>query len=232
MEAVKIIRRASWGARSPARNYSTYHWPARKTIVVHHTVEKISDNVTLNQSKVKVRGHQAQHLRKGWTDIGYHFLIDPKGRIFEGRPRNTIGSHSPGANHNPGVAFMGDFRYKPPTREAIRSFWWLYENLNGNSVSGHRDYYPTACPGDALYNAVVGKKPPGDTRTFDERLDDAWFPPKSGKTVRERLAKWARAGRPAGIPNKRDSLMYKRLRKVGGFGVDSARAIVKAFRRY
>lgn len=81
-------------------------------------------------------------------------------------------------------------------------------------------------PGSYTWRKYV---PPAQ-RSFDQRLDDAWFAPKSGDAVRKRLADWKAAGSPDGPPRKHDSVMYRRLRKVGGFGINASRNIVKAFR--
>src|SRR5206468_2171048 len=66
----------------------------------------------LSDSIEEVRGIQAFHQgpERGWADIGYHFVIDGAGRVFEGRHADVLGAHAGGANmDNIGIAMMGDY---------------------------------------------------------------------------------------------------------------------------
>ena len=102
---------------------------------------------------------------RGWNDIGYHFLVDRVGNIYQGRPETVIGAHVGGANTgNIGVCLLGC--YHPPevsclqeitteSREAVvKLFSWISDTY-GQSPSlllGHRDYFgSTACPGDNVW---------------------------------------------------------------------------------
>ena len=49
-------------------------------------------------------------FKKGWSGIGYHFLVRKDGTIYQGRPEDTIGAHAKGANHDSiGIDAEGDF---------------------------------------------------------------------------------------------------------------------------
>ena len=107
----------------------------------------------------------------GWSDIGYNWLIDPNGVVYEGRGNDILGAHFCGTNGGTaGTCVMGNFTDIQPTAEAINSLVDLYtwkacdKNLNVlgsgfhnssgltlNRVSGHRDGCATACPGDSFY---------------------------------------------------------------------------------
>ena len=70
--------------------------------VVHHTAG--SNSYTRAQSASIVRGIERYHvLANGWDDIGYNFLVDKYGQIFEGRwggvDRNVVGAHAQGFNN-------------------------------------------------------------------------------------------------------------------------------------
>ena len=57
----------------------------------------------------------------GWNDIGYNFLVDPFGQIFEGRgggmTRNVIGAHAEGFNTGSvGVAVLGSYGSTAPIK--------------------------------------------------------------------------------------------------------------------
>ncbi|MGH3017976.1 MAG: N-acetylmuramoyl-L-alanine amidase, partial [Gaiellaceae bacterium] len=76
------------------------------------------------ESAAIVRGIELYHVKaNGWDDIGYNFLVDRYGQVFEGRRggmrRNVIGAHAEGFNTGSvGVAVIGTYSAKAPTREA------------------------------------------------------------------------------------------------------------------
>lgn len=140
------VGRADWGASAP-RCASTAHevWSA----VLHHTA--IAPHGTPGET---VRAIQAYHQHgRGWCDIGYHALIAPDGRVFEGRPLEMQGAHVAGANHGrAGIALMGCHDHEcdhptAPTAQALRAARTLLRELAPNGHAQHRDLAPTACPG-------------------------------------------------------------------------------------
>ncbi|HVI17544.1 MAG TPA: peptidoglycan recognition protein [Gaiellales bacterium] len=120
-----IITRAGWGANESLRRAPPEYAPALKMVFVHHTdtasVYPCSDSARI------VRGIYAYHvLANGWNDIGYNFLIDRCGRVFEGRyggiTRPVVGAHARGFNTgSAGIAMIGTFTSTPPTRAARRA---------------------------------------------------------------------------------------------------------------
>jgi hypothetical protein len=125
-----------------------------------------------------IRGIYAYHTQSlGWSDIGYNFLVDRFGRIWEGRfggvDRPVVGAHTYGYNY---VAFamaaIGNFQRARPSAAIIDAFGRLFAwklSLHGvdpaamhvwvkdrflPAVDGHRDVYPTECPGRYLYRRI------------------------------------------------------------------------------
>ena len=121
-----------------------------------------------------MRGIQAYHTQgRGWCDIGYNFLVDRFGRIFEGRKggvkKPVRGAHAGDFNTDTmGVSMMGNFdtaRLSQRLKNAVTRLvgWRLGTNyvaprgrttLVGkrlNRISGHRDVMSTACPGKHGY---------------------------------------------------------------------------------
>ncbi|MBD2770417.1 N-acetylmuramoyl-L-alanine amidase [Hymenobacter sp. BT664] len=162
-----VVSRASWRARAPvgSRNYSKV-----THLVVHH--EEGSN--TASDWAARVRAIEAFHIDgNGWADIGYNYLIDPNGVIYEGRSGgdNVVGAHFCGGNTNTiGVCMLGSYTSIRPTAAALESLKKLLGwkaslegiNVTGTSnhyqagvipnVCGHRDNKGcTSCPGDALY---------------------------------------------------------------------------------
>lgn len=166
-ERPEIIERAEWGARPSKGSYGN-HTPNRFSI--HHAVSPNNDG---SDAASRIRGFQNYHMDgHGWNDIGYHFLIDQKGRIYRGTPEGQIGAHVGGHNSgNLGICFLG--QYHPPERSipaaepteaalkaAGRLISYLGDKYNINVdrsvVKGHRENpgQSTSCPGDLLLNKI------------------------------------------------------------------------------
>jgi hypothetical protein len=108
-----IILRLSWGADESIRRAPPRYADAVHFAIVHHTAG--SNSYTRAQSAAIVRGIQIYHVKgNGWDDIGYNFLVDKYGQIFEGRyggmDRPVIGAHALGFNPGAvGVSVIGDY---------------------------------------------------------------------------------------------------------------------------
>jgi hypothetical protein len=115
-----IIARQSWGADETIRRAGPTYAPNVAFALVHHTAG--SNSYTASQSAAIVRGIEIYHVKgNGWNDIGYNFLVDRYGQVFEGRfggvDRNVIGAHAEGFNTGSvGVAVLGTYgSAAPPT---------------------------------------------------------------------------------------------------------------------
>ncbi|WP_265737491.1 peptidoglycan recognition protein family protein [Actinacidiphila soli] len=111
--APTVVTRAGWGANECAREsgYPTYG-TAVKVMFVHHT--DTTNSYSCSDSPAIVRGIYAEHLRQAWRDIGYNFLVDKCGTIFEGRfggmALPIVGAQTYGFNTNSmGVAAIGTY---------------------------------------------------------------------------------------------------------------------------
>ncbi|MBU7598634.1 N-acetylmuramoyl-L-alanine amidase [Streptomyces sp. P38-E01] len=118
-----IVTRAGWGAneswREPGFGYTT----TVKSAFVHHTAE--SNNYTCAQAPSVIRSIYQYHVRSlGWRDIGYNFLVDKCGQIYEGRAggvaKAVLGAHTYGFNSNTtGIAVLGSFGSTEPPKAAV-----------------------------------------------------------------------------------------------------------------
>jgi hypothetical protein len=117
-----ILSRVSWGANERIRRGHPRYADTVRFAVVHHTAG--SNSYTRAQSASIVRGIERYHvLANGWDDIGYNFLVDKYGQIFEGRyggvDRNVIGAHAQGFNTgSAGVALIGNYDGTTPSAAA------------------------------------------------------------------------------------------------------------------
>lgn len=169
-----IVSRSQWGAggwecSDPLGDYAN---APIKGFVVHHTAG--SNSYTRAQSAGIVRGIWAYHTQsQGWCDIGYNFLVDKYGTIYEGRAGSMNqairGAHAGSWNRNTiGVSMMGTYESTTPsaaTTNAVSDViaWWAsaYDvNPRGrvtlagktvNTIMGHRDVMATSCPGARGY---------------------------------------------------------------------------------
>jgi hypothetical protein len=178
-----IVTRAGWHANEAMRRAAPLYAPELKMVFVHHT--DTATSAPCSESARIVRGIYAYHVRvNGWNDIGYNFLVDKCGTVFEGRyggmTKPVIGAQTGGFNTgSSGIAVIGTYTSARPPHAAVQALerliaWRLdVAHVNPtsrvemtsagnpryragrhvimNAVSGHRDGYPTSCPGSALY---------------------------------------------------------------------------------
>jgi uncharacterized protein with LGFP repeats len=169
-----IILRSAWGAAQNTKCDSPTTVSETRGAVVHHTAG--TNSYTAAQSASIVRATQAYHMKsRKWCDIGYNFLVDKYGQIFEGRnggvDKQVRAAHSGNADVNTyamGVSMMGTFSTSAPTAATkdamVRLISWRLStmgtpttgtySLGGktlNRIAGHRDVVGTECPGAAAY---------------------------------------------------------------------------------
>ena len=178
-----IVTRAGWHADESIRRAQPSYAPTLKMVFVHHT--DTATSAPCSDSARIVRGIYAYHVRtNGWNDIGYNFLVDKCGTVFEGRyggmTKPVIGAQTKGFNTgSAGIAIIGTYSSARPRPAAVaaleRLIAWRLDvahvdpesrvemvssgnpryragrHVVMNAVSGHRDGYPTSCPGSALY---------------------------------------------------------------------------------
>jgi len=124
-------------------------------IVIHHSA-------SADVSADVIRGW---HLARGWSDIGYHFVVRKDGSIENGRAKNLIGAHTMGYNRTTiGICFTGNFDLDQPEPVQLISAAALIIKLNQEYrkkliISRHCDLVATKCPGKnfdlaALLNLV------------------------------------------------------------------------------
>jgi hypothetical protein len=135
-----VVTRAGWGADECAREsgYPSYG-SAVKVMFVHHT--DTTNNYSCTDSPAIVRGIYAEHLNQGWRDLGYNFLVDKCGTIFEGRfggmALPVVGAQTYGFNTNSmGVAAIG-----------------TYTDLSGGDSTAST--FPGATPSQAMLASIA-----------------------------------------------------------------------------
>lgn len=159
--ALAYVPRASWGALAPRPSRLTRATGRWTKITVHHSAEANAPALdgTAASSAEALRRIQ-RHMMNGldYGDIGYHLVIDPQGRVFEGRSLAWQGAHASGRNNveNIGVCVLGNFEHSTPTPQALAALELTLDSLRAthriprSGVVAHRDLKNTLCPGRAL----------------------------------------------------------------------------------
>lgn len=122
-----IVPRAAWRAETVTTAPAARYAPVVKAAVIHHT--STPNGYDCSSVPRLLRGLYAGHaFGRHWDDIGYNFLVDACGTIYEGRAggvdRAVVGAHTKGFNEGTvGIAAIGTFtegaRVPEPMLDAI-----------------------------------------------------------------------------------------------------------------
>ncbi|MEM9021186.1 MAG: peptidoglycan recognition family protein [Planctomycetota bacterium] len=92
-----------------------------------------------------------------WGDIGYHYIVDRAGRVWEGRAITSQGAHVRQNNeHNLGVLVLGNFDKQSPSDAQYRSVITTVSrlrqihNINRRNIRSHQEIVATQCPGRVM----------------------------------------------------------------------------------
>lgn len=167
-----IITRGQWGANENYRFDSTGEiWPPEYQTVEHAIVHHAAVNYGSDGYNAVRSIYYYHAVTQGWGDIGYNYVVDTQGHIFEGRVggANVIGGHAyQYANGSSGICVMGDFSSADAPQAAkvslanIIAYVTRKLNPHGTSafheapalptIAGHRDVVSSSCPGNGLYD--------------------------------------------------------------------------------
>ena len=128
-------------------------------IIVHCTATNPSWFIDRDAHEVAAEIKRWHTQERGWSDIGYHYIIHRNGQIAKGRPIERTGAHTRGRNKGSiGIALVGgrggsaDDAFEDNfTEDQGRELAALIDVLKDDfptisTVSGHNDYASKACP--------------------------------------------------------------------------------------
>ncbi|MEV5914933.1 N-acetylmuramoyl-L-alanine amidase [Streptomyces chartreusis] len=121
----RIVTRRGWGANESWRERQFAYTNKVKAAFVHHTAS--GGKYWCTQAPSLIRGIYRYHvLSMGWRDIGYNFLVDKCGNIYEGRAggvtKAVLGAHTRGFNSNSmGIAVLGSYGSTKPTVATVNA---------------------------------------------------------------------------------------------------------------
>ncbi|MFG2682568.1 peptidoglycan recognition protein [Streptomyces sp. NPDC048392] len=120
-----ITTRRGWGADEKLREKEFVYTRKVKAAFVHHS--DTGNNYRCSQAPSVVRAIYRYHVGSmGWRDLGYNFLVDKCGSIYEGRAggvsKPVLGAHTLGFNSNSmGIAVLGTYSSKKPSPAALKA---------------------------------------------------------------------------------------------------------------
>jgi hypothetical protein len=178
----KIMPRSGWNADEAIRRHAPKYAKGVSFAIIHHTAG--SNSYGPGTSPAIVRGIELYHVRgNGWNDIGYNFLVDKYGQVFEGRAggidRNVIGAQAQGFNTGSvGIAVIGNYttaQITPATQTALASLLaWRLDVAHVDPLgfvtwtSGGNPKYPRGVP--VLLRTISGHRDTGFTSCPGTRL--------------------------------------------------------------
>ncbi|ANT41098.1 endolysin [Streptomyces phage Nanodon] len=158
--SVNIISRATWGARPWNGTPNSVPLSSRTEFFVHYD----GGHPVTRTGYAVPKAIESVHINQGWSGVGYNFVVDQAGNIYEGRGWGLQGAHCP--NHNVSgigvqIAIGGD---QEPSDKALAACRALYDEAcrkTGRTLAkkGHKDGFATACPGPKLYAWVKAGMP-------------------------------------------------------------------------
>lgn len=167
-DELKIIRTVESNEKGEKLTWPLKYPEKISKIIIHHTAS-IKD---LDEPARAVRNIYYWHtVTRGWGDIGYNYLIDQQGNIYEGKygGDSVVGAHAGRGNVGSiGIAVLGNYEDEDVPDNVLKSLTALikakvekygidplgasaFRGENMPNIGGHRDIMSTTCPGAKLY---------------------------------------------------------------------------------
>jgi len=169
---VGALPRSSWQASGALEGTDSLGPPAR--ITVHHSGGGVFSTIEKRSVALAIKRIQQVHMSdKGWDDIGYHYIIDPAGRVWEGRHLDRIGAHAGSRKLNSGnigLLLLGNFDLQEPLPGQLDSLGTLLDTLQSvfaiadagvfthHAIRATENLSATACPGRHISEWLQGRQ--------------------------------------------------------------------------
>ncbi len=160
--ALQVVPRSAWSRRTPVFSRINPMGSIGR-MTVHHEGWEVVNFTDANTTVERLRKIENYHIESlKWGDVGYHFIIDRSGRVWEGRPLQYQGAHVKNNNeHNIGVMVLGNFDQQYPSAAQTASLRGTLSSLRQSyripfdRIYTHQEINPTKCPGTQLQQQMV-----------------------------------------------------------------------------
>lgn len=167
-DALNVIPRSRWTRTGPVGSRVNSMGTIGR-LTIHHEGWKTVHFSDARTTADRIELVRSIHVdRRGWGDLGYHFVIDRAGRVWEGRDIRFQGAHVKDNNeHNIGVMVLGNFDKQRPSDAQLRSLVRTVHTLAQryrvptHRVQTHQEINPTACPGRMLQPRITSLRAAG-----------------------------------------------------------------------
>jgi hypothetical protein len=166
-----VVPRSSWTDAGPEVSLSNRMGRIER-ITVHHDGMGTQPTGDWADSARRLESIRRAHRGNGWADIGYHYAVDPAGRVWECRSLSLQGAHVKDQNPgNLGIVVLGNFDTARPTDAQVRAVRDFVAQQMRNyrvpvgRVHTHRELAATACPGANMQRIMVQLRGSGGSLT-------------------------------------------------------------------
>lgn len=164
-----VLPRSAWAKGNPVPQYMNRMRPVTR-ITIHH--DGMSPFASTNKAEAAARIEliRSGHRGRNFGDIGYHYVIDPAGRVWQGRSLTWQGAHVGRQNEgNLGICVLGNYQNQRPSETQIRAVEGFVaqqmrtHRVGVRQVYTHKELASTACPGRNLQPSIVAMRRSGGT---------------------------------------------------------------------
>ncbi|MCA9311001.1 MAG: N-acetylmuramoyl-L-alanine amidase [Phycisphaerales bacterium] len=166
-DSPELVSRRLWAKGAPEPRLMDRMLPIDR-ITVHHDGMSAFTSTSGDDAAQRIEAIRAAHRARGWGDIGYHYAIDPAGRIWEARPVSWQGAHVKDQNvGNLGICVLGNYEIQQPNPAQLAAVERFVVsrmhnyNVRFSRVYTHLELARTACPGRFLQSQMVRMRGPG-----------------------------------------------------------------------
>ncbi len=162
--SIVVNRRGGWASAGPSTR-SINPMSGVRRITLHHEGYKPVWFTDTASTKSRLELIRKSHRSRGWSDIGYHFIVDRAGKVWEGRPIRYQGAHVRNNNQNNiGVMVLGNFQEQHPSSAQLINLPRFiaklrrHYNVSTSSIYTHRELVATSCPGKHLQPKIASMR--------------------------------------------------------------------------
>ncbi len=167
----EVVARSNWTRAGVARPGEINPMGTVSRITIHHDGIDAFTRTDAASAAARIEQIRQSHVSgRRWADIGYHYVIDPAGRVWEGRNVRYQGAHVQDNNPgNLGIMCLGNYDRQSPTSATTQTLdRFVSEQMRRyrvpiSRVYTHQEIMPTACPGRNLQRYMVATRGSGGT---------------------------------------------------------------------